>query len=74
MFVNWAQQQLKNDSVFVENFWLNGFVNKQNMHCWSDSNPQVLHEASLYSEKLRFGAVYGPAASLGRIIKTGMLL
>ena len=83
---SWIRQQLENDSDFYRkiifsdkaHFWLNAFVNKQNMRFWSDSNPHVLHESSLHTEKLRFGAVYGPAASLGRIssvmIKIGMLL
>ena len=52
MFVNWAEQQLEKDSGFYRkiifsaeaHFWLNGFVNKQNMRYWSDSNPHVLHE------------------------------
>ena len=45
MFVNWAEQQLENDSNFYRkiifsdeaHFWLNGFVNK-------DINQHVLHE------------------------------
>ena len=52
-------------------FWLNDFVNKQNMGYWFDSSPHVLH-------KLRIGAVYGSAALLGRtssvMIKTDTLL
>ena len=47
IFVNWAEQQLENDSdcyrkiIFSHeaHFWLNGFANKQNMRYWSDSNP-----------------------------------
>ena len=39
MFMNWAEQQHENDSDFYRkisfsdeaHFWLNGFVNKQNM-------------------------------------------
>ena len=83
--MNWAEPQLENDSDFYRKiicrdeaqFWLIGFVNKQNMRYWSDSNPHVLHESSLHPE-LRFSAIYGPAASLGRtssvMIKTGTLL
>ena len=47
-------------------FWLNGFINKQNMHYWSDSNPHVLHESSFHPEKLMVccglwaGGVIGP--------------
>ena len=60
MFVNWADQQLENGSYFYRkivfshktHFWLNGFVNKQNMRYWSDSNPHVLHESSLHREKI----------------------
>ena len=80
MFVNWAEQQLENDSDFLSKnrLQLNGFVNKQNLRYSSDSNPHVLHLLSLHPEKLRFGAIYGPAASLGRtsfvMIKTGTLL
>ena len=60
MFVNWAEQQLETDSDFYrkiifsneDNFWLNGFVNKQNMRYWSDSNPHIRHESSLHPEKI----------------------
>ena len=46
--------------------WLNGFVNKQNMRHWSDSNPYILHASSFHPDKitvwcgLRAGAVIGP--------------
>ena len=58
MFV--AEQQLESDSDFYRkitfsdeaHFLLNGFVNKQSMRHWSDSNPHVLHESSLHPEKL----------------------
>ncbi|GFU01046.1 hypothetical protein TNCV_1816611 [Trichonephila clavipes] len=39
-------------------FWLNGYVNKQNCHVWSEANPQVYVETPLNPEKL-FGALYG---------------
>ena len=60
MFVNWAEQELKNDSDFYLKiifgdkapFWLNGFVYKQNIRYGSDSNPHVLHESSLQPEKI----------------------
>ena len=60
MFVNWAEQQLEDDPDFHQKiifsdeapFWLNGFVNKQNMSYWSGSNPHVLHESSLHPEKI----------------------
>ena len=60
MFVNLAEQQLENDLDFYRkiifnyeaHFWLNCFVNKQNMRDWSDSNPHVLHESSLHPENI----------------------
>ena len=72
MFVNWAEQQFKNDSdfyrkiIFSDHFWLNGFVNQQNMHYWSDSNLHVIHDSSLHPEKITVwcglwaGGVIGP--------------
>ncbi|GFW12090.1 hypothetical protein TNCV_4531551 [Trichonephila clavipes] len=33
-------------------FWLNGYVNKQNCHFWSEANPQVYVETPLHPEKL----------------------
>ncbi|GFS98909.1 hypothetical protein TNCV_3528811 [Trichonephila clavipes] len=33
-------------------FWLNGYVNKQNCHIWSEANPQVYIETPLHPEKL----------------------
>ncbi|GFW97654.1 hypothetical protein TNCV_685241 [Trichonephila clavipes] len=33
-------------------FWLNGYVNKQNCHIWSEANPQVFVETPLHPEKL----------------------
>ena len=84
MSVNWAEQQLENDSDFYRkiilsdeaHFWLNG----QNKIC-------VIGQTAIYTysmshhcipKKLRFGAVYESAASLGRtssvMIETGTLL
>ncbi|GFX11122.1 hypothetical protein TNCV_4503371 [Trichonephila clavipes] len=34
------------------NFWLNGYVNKQNCRIWSEGNPQVYNETPLHPEKL----------------------
>ncbi|KZC13929.1 Histone-lysine N-methyltransferase SETMAR [Dufourea novaeangliae] len=31
-------------------FWLNGFVNKQNMRYWTATNPHVLHETPLHPQ------------------------
>lgn len=73
-FVNWAEDQLENDPDFFQkiifsdeaHFWLNGFVNKQNMRYWAESNPHVIHEAPLHPEKitvwcgLHAGGVIGP--------------
>ncbi|GFU22183.1 hypothetical protein TNCV_2060541 [Trichonephila clavipes] len=33
-------------------FWLNGYVNKQNCHIWSEANPQVYVKTPLHPEKL----------------------
>ncbi|GFV14049.1 hypothetical protein TNCV_525251 [Trichonephila clavipes] len=33
-------------------FWLNGYVNKQNCHIWSEANTQVYVETPLYPETL----------------------
>ncbi|GFY24278.1 putative transposable element [Trichonephila clavipes] len=47
-------------------FWLNGYVNKQNCHIWSEANPQVYVETPLYPEKLTVwcalwaGGIIGP--------------
>ncbi|GFX48372.1 uncharacterized protein TNCV_4613691 [Trichonephila clavipes] len=36
-------------------FWLNGYVNKQNCHIWSEANPQVYVKTPLHPEKLTVG-------------------
>ncbi|GFX60977.1 uncharacterized protein TNCV_2366551 [Trichonephila clavipes] len=47
-------------------FWLNGYVNKQNCHLWSEANPQVYVETPLHPEKLTVwcaiwaGGITGP--------------
>ncbi|GFW14119.1 transposable element Tc3 transposase [Trichonephila clavipes] len=47
-------------------FWLNGYVNKQNCHIWSEANPQVYVETPLNPEKLTVwcalwaGGIIGP--------------
>ncbi|GFU42480.1 uncharacterized protein TNCV_4556071 [Trichonephila clavipes] len=33
-------------------FWLFAYVNKQNCHIWSETNPQVYVETPLHPEKL----------------------
>ncbi|GFX50648.1 hypothetical protein TNCV_2722341 [Trichonephila clavipes] len=40
------------DSSNGSNFWLNGYVDKQNCRIWSEANPQVYVETPLHPEKL----------------------
>ncbi|GFU18807.1 hypothetical protein TNCV_1085521 [Trichonephila clavipes] len=42
----------KNPTYDEAHFWLNGYVNKQNCHIWSEANPQVYVETPLHPEKL----------------------
>ncbi|GFT88785.1 uncharacterized protein TNCV_906241 [Trichonephila clavipes] len=59
-FVEWAQNEIAVVSDFHKrilfsdeaHFWLNGYVNKQNCHIWSEANPQVYVETQLHPEKL----------------------
>ncbi|GFV86454.1 RNase H domain-containing protein [Trichonephila clavipes] len=59
-FVEWAQNEIAVVSDFHKrilfsdeaHFWLNGYVNKQNCHIWSEANPQVYVETPLHPEKL----------------------
>ncbi|GFV91367.1 putative DD41D transposase [Trichonephila clavipes] len=59
-FVEWAQNEIAVVPDFHErillsdeaHFWLNGYVNKQNCHIWSEANPQVYVETPLHPEKL----------------------
>ncbi|GFW85538.1 hypothetical protein TNCV_851901 [Trichonephila clavipes] len=44
-----AQEKIISDEA---RFWLNGYVNKQNCHIWSEANPQVYVETPLHPEKL----------------------
>ncbi|GFU66365.1 transposable element Tc3 transposase [Trichonephila clavipes] len=54
------------DEVDGANFWLNGYVNKQNCRIWSEANPQVYVETPLHPEKLTVwcalwaGGIIGP--------------
>ncbi|GFX67204.1 putative DD41D transposase [Trichonephila clavipes] len=73
-FVEWAQNEIAVDPDFHKrilfsdeaNFWLNGYVNKQNCHIWSEANPQVYVETPLHPEKLAAccalwaGGIIGP--------------
>ncbi|GFV53120.1 hypothetical protein TNCV_4129341 [Trichonephila clavipes] len=59
-FVEWVQNEiavvpdLHKRILFSDeaNFWLNGYVNKQNCRIWSEANPQVYVETPLHPEKL----------------------
>ncbi|GFU61205.1 transposable element Tc3 transposase [Trichonephila clavipes] len=59
-FVEWAQNEIAVVPDFHKrilfsdeaNFWLNGYVNKQNCRIWSEGNPQVYVETPLHPEKL----------------------
>ncbi|GFT47049.1 uncharacterized protein TNCV_3747131 [Trichonephila clavipes] len=65
-FVEWAQNEIAVVPDFHKrilfsdeaHFWLNGYINKQNCHIWSEANPQVYVETPLHPEKLT-GALYG---------------
>lgn len=73
-FSDWALEKLRHDPDFHRkiifsdeaHFWLNGFVNKQNMRYWSGNNPHVLHETQLHPQKITVwcgfhaGGVIGP--------------
>ncbi|GFV93908.1 DUF4817 domain-containing protein [Trichonephila clavipes] len=73
-FVEWAQNEIAVVPDFHKrilfsdeaHFWLNGYVNKQNCHIWSEANPQVYVETPLHSEKLTVwcaswaGGIIGP--------------
>ena len=49
----------------LAHFWLNGFINKRNMRCQTTINTYSMSHHCI-PKKLRFGAVYGPTASLDR--------
>ncbi|GFT19476.1 uncharacterized protein TNCV_2533801 [Trichonephila clavipes] len=73
-FVEWAQNEIAVVPDFHKrilfsdeaHFWLNGYVNKQNCHIWSEANPQVYVETPLHPEKLTgwcalwAGGIIGP--------------
>ncbi|GFU33049.1 DUF4817 domain-containing protein [Trichonephila clavipes] len=73
-FVEWAQNEVAvvpdfhKRIVFSDeaHFRLNGYVNKQNCHIWSEANPQVYVETPLHPEKLTVwctlwaGGIIGP--------------
>ncbi|GFU00996.1 hypothetical protein TNCV_1816211 [Trichonephila clavipes] len=59
-FVEWAQNEIAVVPDFHKrillsdeaNFWLNGYVNKQNCRIWSEANPQVYVETRLHPKNL----------------------
>ncbi|GFV31397.1 uncharacterized protein TNCV_4663971 [Trichonephila clavipes] len=73
-FIEWAQNETAVVPDFHKrilfsdeaHFWLNGYVNKQNYHFWSEANPQVYVETPLHPEKLTVwcalwaGGIIGP--------------
>ncbi|GFT74867.1 uncharacterized protein TNCV_1673331 [Trichonephila clavipes] len=73
-FAEWAQNEIAAVPDFHKrilfsdeaHFWLNGYVNKQNCHVWSEANPQVYVETPLHPEKLTVwcalwaGGIIGP--------------
>ncbi|GFV03317.1 putative transposase [Trichonephila clavipes] len=75
-FVEWAQNEIAVVPDFHKRilfsdeaqFWLNGYVNKQNCHIWSEANPRVYVETPLHPEKLTVGALYGLVESLARAV------
>ncbi|GFV48448.1 transposable element Tc3 transposase [Trichonephila clavipes] len=62
--VNNMRQNFSN--IDEAHFWLNGYVNKQNCHIWSEANLQVYVETPLHPEKLTVwcalwaGGIIGP--------------
>ncbi|GFW21092.1 transposable element Tc3 transposase [Trichonephila clavipes] len=73
-FVEWAQNEIAVVPDFHKRilfsdeaqFWLNGYINKQNSRIWSEANPQVYVETPLHPEKLTLwcalwaGGIIGP--------------
>ncbi|GFY47670.1 putative DD41D transposase [Trichonephila inaurata madagascariensis] len=73
-FSDWALEKMRQDDQFHRkiifsdeaHFWLNGFVNKQNMRYWAGENPHVLNEKPLHPQKitvwcgLHAGGIIGP--------------
>ncbi|GFU73323.1 putative DD41D transposase [Trichonephila clavipes] len=74
IFVEWAQNEIAVVPDFHKrilfsdeaHFCLNGYVNKQNCHNWSEANPQMCVETPLHPEKLTVwcalwaGGIIGP--------------
>ncbi|CAH4034248.1 unnamed protein product [Pieris brassicae] len=59
-FSDWALEKIRQDIQFHRkiifsdeaHFWLNGFVNKENMRYWAGENSHVLNEKPLYPQKI----------------------
>ena len=59
-FFNWDLAKLEENEEFhgkiifsdEAHFWLNGFINKQNMRYWSATNPNALLETPLFPQKV----------------------
>ncbi|GFX06501.1 DUF4817 domain-containing protein [Trichonephila clavipes] len=52
------------------NFWLNGYVNKQNCRIWSEANPQVYVETPLHPEKLTVWCALRAGGIIGAVVPT----
>lgn len=72
-FSNWALVKLEENEEFHRkiifsdeaHFWLNGFVNKQNMRYWSATNPHVLLETPLHPQKITVWCGFHAAGVIG---------
>lgn len=74
IFGEWALEMLAENPLFYRqiifsdeaNFWLNGYVNKQNCRIWADEQPQAIQELPMHPEKLNVwcglwaGGIIGP--------------
>ncbi|GFV89202.1 uncharacterized protein TNCV_4914011 [Trichonephila clavipes] len=73
VFVEWAQNEIAVVPDFHKrilfrdeaHFWLNGYVNKQTCHIWSEINPQVYVETPLHPEKLTVWCVLWAGGIIG---------
>ncbi|GFS83051.1 hypothetical protein TNCV_1286741 [Trichonephila clavipes] len=60
-FIEWAQNEIAVVPYFHKrilfsddaHFWLNGYVNKQNCHIWSEANPQVSETLDHLEDNIR---------------------
>ena len=78
-FPNWALAKLEENEEFHRkiissdeaHFWLNGFVNKQNMRYWSSINSNLLLETSLHPQKVTVWCGFYAGAQWSGIEKRG---